>query len=211
MSIFIDSANLHDIEWAMQQGWVQGVTTNPLLLARESRDPKTLLQEIAARSRGPIFYQLIQTDMKQMLQEAARAKDLLQDRLILKIAPTETGFQFIHEHPEHEFCPTAIFAPSQALVAAESGATYIAIYVNRATRLSEDGLSLIQGCADLLEGRPIRILAASLKDPNEAVFSLLSGAHDLTMDRSTLVQLVENPHSQQAIEDFQSRGAGLSI
>lgn len=116
-----------------------------------------------------------------MLKEAHLAKEIAEYQLVLKVHPTEQGFQIIpHLPPEISCCITALYSVAQAVVAREAGARYIAVYVNRATKLSGDGLTLIADMAVALKGGGrTQILAASLKSPAEAGAAILSGADHL--------------------------------
>ena len=210
MSIFIDTANLKEIEHAMTLGWVFGVTTNPLILSRENQSAADQLRAIRDVSHGPVFYQLMTDDAESMVREAEAAAEILEDRLVLKLSPTTAGFTFAAGHPEYRTCPTAIFSAAQALVAQECGAAFIAVYVNRATRLLGDGQALVKEIAQTLLDQPPVILAASLKTPAEAVAAIRSGADSLTLPANVLAAMMEQKHSAAAVVEFQEKGIGLN-
>ena len=97
-------------------------------------------------------------------------REIVGKSLVLKVSPDELGFQFVARNSAHFlFCPTAIYSPSQALVARETGARFVALYVNRATRLLGDGIELVRSVAAVLAGSQTEIVAASLKSGEEAV------------------------------------------
>lgn len=210
MSIFIDSANLAQVKTALDLGWVKGVTTNPLLLSQSDMDPSDLFMALRKLSDGPIFYQLTSTTFEACLAEAHLALELLEKQLVVKLPPTDMGFKLCSELSSRiPCCPTAIYSPAQALIAREAGAQYLAVYVNRATRLMGDGLKLIEDIAEVLDGSQTKLLAASLKSPPEASQAFSAGADHLTLPYSTLIEMSKHPLSDEAIKQFQAEGVGL--
>ncbi|NQV41626.1 MAG: transaldolase [Candidatus Marinimicrobia bacterium] len=211
MSIFIDSANLEQIKTAMELGWVKGVTTNPLLLAQSDQEPSTLFTTLKTMTSGPIFYQVTASTFETCIAEAHQALDILEKQLVIKLPPTDLGFKLCSELSSRmPCCPTAIYSTSQALIASEAGAQYLAVYVNRATRLMGDGLKLVEDIAEVLKGCQTKLLAASLKSPEEASQAFSAGADDLTLPYSTLTQMATHPLSDEAIKQFQAEGRGLN-
>ncbi len=207
MAIYIDSANLTDVEAVQAYGWVYGVTTNPLLLARATYDTNQVLRALATLKFKQIFYQLVSIPLDQMYKEAKLVFEIVGKTLVLKVPPTKTGYQFVARYREQfPCCITAVFSPAQALVAREAGARYVAIYVNRATHQMGNGLQLVQDVARILNGSETKILAASIKSTDEACESLFAGAHHLTLPYQILTDLMINPLSEQAIADFQISG-----
>jgi transaldolase len=210
MSIFIDSANFAHVKTAMEFGWVKGITTNPLLMAQSEMEPSELLKTLRTVSHGPIFYQLTSNTFESCISEAHQALDILEKQLVVKLPPTELGFRLCSELSSRiPCCPTAIYSPSQALIAREAGAQYLAVYVNRATRLMGDGLKLLGDIAEVLIHSQTKLLAASLKSPQEASLAFSAGATDLTLPFSTLNEMWKNPLSEEAIKQFQAEGKGL--
>jgi len=206
MSIFIDSSDLNHIQAASDLGWVRGVTTNPLLLAQSSLKPADLLSSIKE-----IFYQLVSENFETMIDEAYQAQEILEKQLVVKLPPNDLGFQVCAQlSSKISCCPTAIYSPAQALIASESGAQFIAIYVNRATRLLGDGIQLTLDITKVLEGTRTELLAASLKSPAEAVAASTAGAQHLTLPYETLVQMSKHVLSNEAIQQFQEDGTGLT-
>jgi transaldolase len=162
-------------------------------------------------SGGPIFYQLTSNSFETSIAEAHQALELLEKQLVIKLPPTELGFKLCAELSSRiPCCPTAIYSPAQALVAREAGAQYLAVYVNRATRLMGDGLKLVEDIATVLEGSQTKLLAASLKSPDEATLAFLAGAQHLTLPYSTLKEMSRHPLSDEAIQQFNFEGKGLN-
>lgn len=213
MSIFVDTADIEQAKAAKELGWVHGITTNPILLAKSCNSSVAdTLQQLAGLNMGLLFYQLVSSCKEDMLKEAHLAKEIAGDQLVLKVPPTEQGFQIIpHLPPEIPCCITALYSAAQAVVARESGVRYIAVYVNRATKLSGDGLTLIADMAVALKGSRTQILAASLKSPAEAGAAILSGADHLTLPFDVLNKMAYHEHSEEAVNQFNSNGSGLQF
>jgi transaldolase len=210
MATFIDSAEEREVRLARELGWVKGVTTNPVLLAQVGMPPETTLQRLAAARVGLLFYQLVSQDEAAMLEEAQAAQNIVGDSLVLKVSPTEVGFRFVADHaPQFACCVTAVFSPAQALVAREAGARYVAVYVNRASRLMGDGLRLVKGIACMFPKGDTEIVAASIKSPEEAIAAAEAGAHHLAVPYDVLKALILHPLSSEAIENFQKEGLGI--
>ncbi len=212
MSIFIDTADIEQAKAAKEFGWVHGITTNPILLANSGTSVAGILQQLTELNMGFLFYQLISTGKESMLKEAQLAKEIAGDQLVLKLPPTKPGFQIIPHLPQKiPCCVTAVYSAAQALVARESGVRFIAVYVNRATKLLGDGLSLITEISRVRQGSETQLLAASLKSPMEASSAILSGADHLTMPFDVLNALAYHEHSEDAVKDFNANGSGLQL
>ena len=212
MSIFIDTADIEQAKTAKESGWIRGITTNPILLSNTVSSASNILQQLAELNIGLLFYQLISTGKENMLKEAQLANEIAGDQLVLKLPPTQQGFQIIPYLPQEVICcVTAVYSVAQALVARESGVRYIAVYVGRATRLLGDGLSLITEISRVLQGSHTQLLAASLKTPMEASSAILAGADHLTMPFDVLSALTYHEHSENAVKDFNANGSGLQL
>jgi transaldolase len=137
MAIYIDSALIGEVEAVRSLGWVKGVTTNPLLLAKASGEPRKVLTSLAYLALGPLFYQVVSSTVDGMYKEMELAAENVGPALVLKVPPTQSGFQFVSRRTDYPCCVTAVYSASKALVAGETGARFVAIYVNRAARLTE--------------------------------------------------------------------------
>lgn len=212
MSIFLDSAKLDEARSAQELGWVTAVTTNPVLLANSGLSPEETLLQLAKLGFEYLFYQLTASTIAEMEKEARLAREIVGKSLVLKVSPDELGFQFVARNSVHFlFCPTAIYSPSQALVARETGARFVALYVNRATRLLGDGIELVRSVAAVLAGSQTEIVAASLKSGEEAVQAFSAGAQHLTVPFDLLQSLVIHPLSIETMDQFRKDGIGLSF
>ena len=212
MSLFIDTANVDEAGQAKALGWVRGITTNPILLKNAGDNAEDILSCLAELDMGPVFYQLVSSHEKDMLRELDRAENILKEKLVVKIPATEAGFRFALKMPTGiPFCITAVYSAAQALVAREAGAAYVAVYVNRATRLMGDGLALTRDIAAVLERSSTHIVAASIKSPDEASSATCAGAHHLTMPLDVLKTLTTTELSEQAVKQFTSNGRGIHL
>jgi transaldolase len=212
MAIYVDSAKLDEARAGKELGWVFGVTTNPTLMAKSGVAPEEVLRGLAELAFHEVYYQLVSQNLDDMLAEARKAAEIVKYGLILKIAPTENGFRFVAKQgKEFPCCITAIFDPAQALVAHETGARYIAVYVNRATKQLGDGLTLLRELTSVLAGSQTEILAASLKSTKEAVDAVRAGAQHITVPFDLLASLCHHPLSVQTVEQFNAEGVGIRL
>lgn len=212
MTIYIDTANIDEAKAAQALGWVHGITTNPLLLAQAENEPQKVIRAISKLNFKQIFYQLVSTTMESMQREAEHISNLVGKPLVLKIPPTETGFQYVSQFGnQFPCCLTAVYSPSQAIVASEAGARFVALYVNRATRFMGNGLKMVSDVAEALKNSQTEILAASIKSAEEACNALNAGANHLTLPIDVLTSLLAHPLSEQAVAEFQEKGVGIQF
>jgi transaldolase len=211
MALYLDSAVLDEIKEAFSWGWVSGVTTNPALLGRSEIKPEERLKAIANLVDGEIFYQLMAETQEGMYLEAHRAREILGKKLVVKIPAVAPGFRACTRlAPEFACAMTAVFSPTQALLAAESGARYVIVYFNRAASLLGEADSLTTACAQVLADGLTELMAASIKSTTDAVNAVKAGALHLTLPFDVLKDLPENEHSRQSISDFNKNGKGIN-
>lgn len=212
MAIYLDSAKISDAKQVENLGWVYGITTNPKNLAQAEFPPETALRKLSELGKAEVYYQLRSPTVEGALAEAKKAASIVGPSLVLKIPPTPVGFAAAYQLTKHyPCCVTAIYTPSQAIVAAECGAKYVAVYVNRATKAMGDGISIVRDVAAVLKGKKTEILAASLKSPEEAASAVLAGASHITLQLSVLLSLIDHQASTLACEEFDSIGAGIEV
>ncbi|MBW4575800.1 MAG: transaldolase [Aphanothece sp. CMT-3BRIN-NPC111] len=210
MSIYLDSAIVAEAQVARELGWVKGITTNPTLLSKSDLSVQTTLEKLAELTTGPVFYQLVASDLDEMLAEGRAAFEILGSQTVLKIPASLVGFQVVAcLSPEIPCAVTAIYSAAQAAVSREAGAKYAIAYVNRATRLLGDGVALVRNMASVLAGSTTEILAASIKSPEEAVASLQAGAHHLTLPLEMLQAMTTHELSLQTMNEFAKTGKGI--
>ncbi len=204
--LLLDSADVQSARRAAQLGFVRGVTTNPALMSSSGRPAESVIPEMADTLPGTVFYQLTAETPAARLAEARRFASLRPGRVGIKVPTTTENLALVAGlTAEGLTCAmTAIFSPGQALLALEAGATFVIPYVNRTTRLYGDGPGLVRQMRAVIDasGSPMRILAASVKSPDEAVAALLAGAHDLTLPLAVIEALGEHPGSLAAIAEF---------
>lgn len=211
MTIYLDSAIISEAQTAKELGWVKGITTNPTLLSKTDLPVETTLKQLAKLTNGPVYYQLISSELDEMVKEGRKAFEIIGHQTVLKIPATIVGFQAVTRlSPEINCSVTAIYSPAQAAVAKEAGAKYAIAYVNRATKLLGDGIALVREMASVLANSNTEILAASIKSPEEAAASLQAGAHHLTLPLSMLQAMATDRLSLQTVEDFNKNGRGIS-
>ena len=210
--IYLDSALIEEAKLAIAMGWVKGITTNPVLLNKANLSPEVCLKQLTAISPGELYYQLCAPNFEDMIAEAKKAREIIGDKIVLKIPATELGFRVTaHLSPSIDCSVTAIYSPAQAAIASEAGAKYAIAYVNRATRFLGDGLALVRQMSEVLKDSKTKILAASLKSPQEAADTLLAGADCLTVPMSILKAMTTHELSEQTVAEFAANGIGIKV
>lgn len=206
MALLLDSAMAADAQHAAALGFIRGATTNPTLMAKTGQNPDKIILELCEILPGTIFYQLTATNPVDREAEAHRIAALQPDRIGLKIPTTLENLSLASRLAQKGYTVgmTAIFSPAQVYLACQSGARYVLPYVNRSTRLLGDGFALVESMRDVIEagGYSVEIIAASVKSPDEAVQTLLSGAHHLTLPLAVIQAMGQHPLSDEAIAAF---------
>jgi transaldolase len=203
MALYLDSARLADAQAARAWGFVAGATTNPALLAEAGGPREELVLALCRTLPGPVFVQLTAADAEGLEAEGRALHALSPSQIHLKVPCTLAGLQVVARLATEIPCAvTALFSPAQAWLAAQAGARYVIPYVNRSTRLLGDGPALVKAIAGVLAGTPARILAASVKSPEEAVAALNAGAQDLTLPLEVIVALAAHPLTDAALAEF---------
>ena len=210
MQLLLDSAIIDEARQAAKWGWVSGVTTNPILLAKSNISPEKTLKKLRKLFKGPVFYQLTGQTLDAMKDEAKKAADIIGKQLVLKIPATELGFRATSRLSKNYTCAvTSIFTPAQALVAHAAGARYALYYHNRAKRLLKNGEILASELVQVLKYTDTRVVAASLKNPEEVVEARTAGVSILSTNFEVLGQMMNHDLSKAALEDFNLSGTGL--
>lgn len=211
MALYIDSAYLPDIIEVARIVPVVGVTTNPTLVLQaqergQNLNPVRLLNALLDHIGGTIFMQPGAATEEEMYEQALAYIQAAPGRVVPKIPMTQTGVRVAKKLHEHGMvCTfTAVTSVAQAYSAAQVEASFIIPYYNRLQRLGIDAGKRIAEMAAVLSHQqfPTRILAASIKSPEEAVSALLSGAHDITAAPGVLIEMVSDPHTDAAVEKF---------
>jgi transaldolase len=205
MAIMLDSASLDDAAAAAALGFVRGITTNPALMARETKEPLAhLARLLEAFPEGPICYQPTRTSYAHMDEEARAAAALAPDRVVAKLPATLDAVTLATALKKDGIrsALTAVYSPAQALLAHEAGCVWIIPYVDRAARHSAGAVVVEQ--AAMLEqlDSSTRILAASLKSSPQVAEAVLDGAHDITAPLDVLRGLPAHPLTESAVREF---------
>lgn len=207
--LFLDSANLDEIRHANESGIVAGVTTNPTLLHQALQGRETIAhvsEMLNAFPQGNIFFQLHAVDKSSTQLLVSRVLDHVgsaESRLVFKLPAQPWWFSIGAELTEagHRVAFTAVYQPGQVLAAIQAGAEYIIPYVDRARRLRPHGKDLLESLRAVGHDH-IRILAASIKSPEQAISAFNSGAHAITAPWGVLNRLMSDELTDSAIEQF---------
>ncbi|MEW6442252.1 MAG: fructose-6-phosphate aldolase [bacterium] len=205
MKIFLDTANVDQIREAHALGIIDGVTTNPSLIAREGRDFRRVVEEICAIVDGPVSAEAVSPDAPAMVAEA-EALSRIHENIVVKIPMTAAGLKAVGSCSRKGIRTnvTLVFSPAQALLAAKAGATYVSPFVGRLDDVSQDGMELIDQIVTIYEnyGYATEIIVASVRNPLHVVQAALLGAHVATVPFNVLMQLVEHPLTDIGIRKF---------
>lgn len=205
MELYIDTANLDEIKEAHSMGVLDGVTTNPSLIAKEKIDYGKRLAEICELVEGPVSAEVIATEFKAMVKEGLeRAK--IAENIVVKLPSTVDGLKACKELTD-EGIPTNMtlcFQPMQAMLVAKAGAFLVSPFIGRLDDISEDGMDLIARIRAIYDnfGFDTKILAASIRSPKHVVECALAGADVATIPFSVIKQLMSHPLTDSGLEKF---------
>jgi transaldolase len=205
MKFFIDTANVDQIRRANEMGVLDGVTTNPTLVAREGRNFIELLKEICTIVKGPVSAEVISLEEGGMVQEA---RDLarIADNIVIKIPVCIEGLKATKRLAAEgiKVNMTLIFSPNQGLLAAKAGAAYTSPFVGRLDDHSQVGMELVEQLITIYQnyGYDTEVIVASIRNPVHVVQAALIGAHIATIPFNVIEQLVKHPLTDIGIERF---------
>lgn len=205
MKFFVDTAEIKDIRELHEAGFVDGVTTNPSLIAKSGRDFKDTIREICAMVPGPVSAEVASIEFDGMMAEGeALAK--LADNVVVKLPLTLAGLKACKHFSEQGIKTnvTLCFSPNQALLAAKAGATYISPFIGRLDDINLDGMELIEQIRTIYDNYSFatEILAASIRTPNHVTQAALAGADVATMPPGVIRKLADHPLTQSGLENF---------
>jgi transaldolase len=205
MKIFIDTANIDEIREAMSLGMLDGVTTNPSLIAKEKKDFRTLLEEICALVDGPISAEVLSIDYNGILKEA-RELVKIHKNIIVKIPLIKEGLKAVKVLSGEGIKSnvTLCFSANQALLAAKSGAYFISPFIGRLDDVGQNGMDLIGQIVTIYRnyGFTTEVLVASVRHPMHVVDAAMIGADICTMPFHVLEQLIKHPLTDIGLERF---------
>ena len=211
MKIFLDTANIDEIKEGASWGIVDGVTTNPSLIAKENRDFKQVVKEICDIVDGPISAEVISEDSEGMINEA---KELVKihKNIVIKIPMTVEGLKAVSKLSKEGIKTnvTLIFSPNQALLAAKAGATYVSPFLGRLDDVGSQGMDLVRTIVEIFLNYDYdtEVIAASIRHPLHVVDAALAGAHIATIPMKVLQQMVKHPLTDKGIESFMNDWKG---
>ena len=205
MQFFLDTANIEDIKKYSSWGIVDGVTTNPSLIAKEGVSLEKRIKEIAKVISGPISSEVISTDLAGMLKEG-RIYAKWGKNIYVKVPMTATGLQAVQVLSKEGIKTnvTVTFSAGQALLAAKAGATIVSPFIGRLDDISEDGMALIADIVKIYRNYnyKTKILVASIRHPRHVIDAAKLGADIATMPPAVLEQLVHHPLTDAGIKKF---------
>ncbi|MFA7228616.1 MAG: fructose-6-phosphate aldolase [Melioribacteraceae bacterium] len=207
MKFFIDTANINEIKEAASYGLLDGVTTNPSLVAKEGKNFRALLDEIIKIVDGPISAEVVSVDYDGIMKEALELSKIHKN-IVVKVPLIKEGIKAVKSLSDKGINTnvTLCFSPSQALLAAKAGATYISPFVGRLDDISHDGMGLIEQIVQIYENYNFKtqVLVASVRHPLHLVEAALMGAHVATMPFDVIEKLFKHPLTDIGLEKFLS-------
>ncbi len=205
MKFFIDTADIGEIREAAAMGIIDGVTTNPSLVAKTGKKFREVLLEICDVVKGPVSAEVVSTEYEGMMKEA-REYASLRDNIVVKIPLIAEGLKAVKTCTQEGIATnvTLCFSATQALLAAKAGATYISPFVGRIDDISGTGMELIADIVQIYEnyGFATEVLVASVRHPMHVLESAQLGAHVATCPLSVLLQLVKHPLTDIGLKKF---------
>ena len=214
MKIFLDTANIDEIKEINSWGIIEGVTTNPSLIAKEGRVFEEVIDEISKIVDGPVSAEVVSTEAEGMVKEG-RILSKIKENVIIKIPMTEEGLKAtsILSKENIKTNVTLIFSASQAILAARAGATYVSPFLGRLDDIGQDGLSLIEEIVDIFNVNAIEteIIVASVRNPIHVAQAARMGADIATVPYKVITQMTKHPLTDKGIENFLKDWEGASL
>ena len=216
MQIFLDTANLDQIREAVALGVLDGITTNPSLIAKEGKPFRPLVEEICRIVEGPVSLEVVATDEEGMVKEG-RELTKIAPNVVVKCPMTRDGLRATKRLSGEgiKINQTLVFSPAQALLSAKAGATYVSPFIGRLDDVGHVGMDVIRAIMSIYAnyGFETQVLTASIRHPIHVVEAALAGAHIATMPFAVLEQLLKHPLTdvglKKFLEDWNKVGAHL--
>ncbi|ACX73304.1 transaldolase [Methanocaldococcus vulcanius M7] len=205
MKFFLDTANVEDIKKYAELGLVDGVTTNPTLVAKEGRDFYEVVKEICQIVEGPVSAEVISTDAEGMVKEA-RDLSKIADNIVIKIPMTKDGMKAVKILSSEGIKTnvTLVFSPLQALLAAKAGATYVSPFVGRLDDIGHVGMKLVEDVVKIYKNYDIKteVIVASVRHPWHVLEAAKIGADIATLPPAVMDKLFNHPLTDIGLERF---------
>ena len=217
MKFFIDTANLDEIRTVAEMGLVDGVTTNPTLLAKEGRGFKQTIKEICAMVDGPVSAEVVSAGSAEKMLEEAHTVASWHPNVVVKIPFGPEGVKVIRQLTKEGIRTnvTLMFSVTQAHIAAKAGGTFLSLFVGRVDDMATDGMDAVRDAVDMVHTYEFasEVLVASVRHPLHIVESLRAGAHIATVPFKTLEQLYKHPLTDLGLTKFTDdwQKAGLNF
>lgn len=205
MKFFLDTGNIDEIREGIGMGMVDGVTTNPSLIAKEKKDFEAVVKEVLAIVNGPVSLEVVSEDAEGMVEEgrklAAKA-----DNVVVKVPMTMEGLKATNVLAAEGIAvnQTLIFSPLQALLAAKAGAAYVSPFIGRLDDVSHDGMELVEQILTIFENYAYEceVIVASVRHPLHVLDAAMLGADVITMPFKVLQQMARHPLTDVGVERF---------
>ncbi|MBL6989174.1 MAG: fructose-6-phosphate aldolase [Bacteriovoracaceae bacterium] len=205
MEIFLDTGIVDEVREASMMGVIDGVTTNPSLIAKSGRGQDEVIKEIASIVDGPISAEVIATDWEGMIKEGKELAKI-HDNVVIKVPMTEDGIKACKWFSDNNIKTnvTLVFSPNQAFLAAKNGATYVSPFVGRLDDVGHDGMAIIDEIRTVFDnyGYTTKILAASIRHSTHVRDSLMVGADVATIPFKVLKSLFKHPLTDVGLANF---------
>jgi transaldolase len=214
MQFFIDTADLNELISITSTGLVDGVTTNPSLIARSGASPQTLLKDICRIVRGPVSAEVIATTEKEMYLEAMKLVEIAEN-IVIKLPLTKDGIICCKKLSEQNIKTnlTLCFSATQALIAAKAGATYVSPFVGRLDDIGERGMTLVENICKIFQNYNLatQVIVASVRTAEHVKQAALIGAHVATIPPKIFNDLIHHHLTDKGLENFLKDWAKHSI
>ncbi|MTI68262.1 MAG: fructose-6-phosphate aldolase [Firmicutes bacterium] len=212
MKFFIDTANIEEIKEINQWGVIEGVTTNPSLIAKEGRDFKQVIEEITDIVDGPISAEVISSDSEGMIKEAEKLAKI-NVNVVIKIPMTKEGLKAVKVLSDKGIKTnvTLVFSANQALLAARSGASFVSPFIGRMDDIGNNGIDIVEDISEIFDiyGIETEIIAASIRHPMHVLKAAKMGADIATVPYKVFEKMLIHPMTDKGIEKFNKDWEGL--
>lgn len=206
MRFFLDSAHVEDLHPFLEMGLIDGVTTNPTLIAKSGKNLEDVITQFCSKVDGPVSVEVMSKSAEGMVEEGKRFSEIAEN-VTIKLPLTIDGLKACHILNESGIMTnvTLCFSPTQALLAAKAGATFVSPFVGRLDDIGQNGTQLIQDIYDIfsIHGLETMILAASIRHPIHVIDVAKAGADIVTLPAKVLHQMIQHPLTDKGLETFE--------
>lgn len=205
MKIFLDTANVEHIREASSWGIIDGVTTNPTLIAREGRDFKEVVAEICSIVDGPISAEVVSMKSTEMIAEAQELAKIHKN-IVIKVPLMPDGLKTMKQLKDLGINTNAtlVFSPNQALLAAKAGATYVSPFIGRLDDMGHIGMDIVRDIMIIYDNYDFntQVIVASIRNPVHVIDAAIAGAHISTVPWAVLQKMVKHSKTDEGIKSF---------